>query len=165
MVASLPSRWVFKYSSSMSVNLLIILPPVVSIYMDCCDDRSASRRSTASLPLCVLISRCASSPLVRSRQTMTTVAPIRANPSAVALPMPELAPVIRHTFPCILVFNDAMMTLLKRKPGTREECHSISFSQNRALEALNHDGPVLCHVIVSSPHAPQSSPGTAARSP
>src|SRR5260221_9741644 len=28
MVASLPSRWIFKYSSSMSVNLLMILPPL-----------------------------------------------------------------------------------------------------------------------------------------
>src|SRR5260370_37886059 len=31
MVASLPRCWVFRYSSSMSVNLLIILPPIVGI--------------------------------------------------------------------------------------------------------------------------------------
>src|SRR6266852_8960151 len=34
MVASLPSRWVFKYSSSIFVNLLITLPPVVGMYRE-----------------------------------------------------------------------------------------------------------------------------------
>src|SRR2546421_459176 len=36
MVASLPSRWIFKYSSSMSVNLLIALPPVVGMSLHTC---------------------------------------------------------------------------------------------------------------------------------
>src|SRR6266480_7868370 len=77
--------------------------------MDCCDDRSACRRSTALFPLFVLISFCTSSPFVRSRQTITTVAPICANPSVVAFPIPELAPVTMQIFPCILLFTVGMM--------------------------------------------------------
>src|SRR3712207_6404111 len=38
------------------------------------------------------------SPLPRSRPTITTLAPMLASPMAVALPMPEVAPVIRQTF-------------------------------------------------------------------
>src|SRR5258708_40202730 len=113
--------------------------------MDCCDDRSAISRSTASLPLFVLISRCPSSPLARSRQTMTTVAHIRANPSAVAFPMPELAPVIRQTFPCIPVFNNGMVTLLTRGM----EWHLLSLlirSICSRPEALHHNRFVFCYL-------------------
>src|SRR6266566_2944292 len=77
--------------------------------MDCCDDRSASRRSTALFLLCVVISLLASSPLARSRQTMTTVAPICAKASAVAFPIPELAPVTMQFFPGIPLFSAGMM--------------------------------------------------------
>src|SRR5437588_6470731 len=77
--------------------------------MDCCEDRSASRRSTAVFLLFVVISLLASSPLARSRQTMTTVAPICASASAVAFPIPELAPVTMQIFPCILLFTVGMM--------------------------------------------------------
>src|SRR5947199_2408683 len=57
--------------------------------------------STFLLPLLVRISRRAASPLSLSRETITTVASSLARPSAVALPMPELAPVIRQTLPVI----------------------------------------------------------------
>src|SRR6266852_4861521 len=77
--------------------------------MDCCDDRSASRRSTALFLLFVVISLLASSPLARSRQTSTTVAPIWASASAVAFPIPELAPVTMQIFPCILLFTVGMI--------------------------------------------------------
>src|SRR5713101_7850196 len=80
-----------------------------SCRMDCCDDRSANRRSTALFLLFVVISLLASSPLARSRQTMTTVAPICASSSAVAFPIPELAPVTMQIFPCILLFTIGMM--------------------------------------------------------
>src|SRR6266849_5910647 len=77
--------------------------------MDCCDDRSACRRSTALFLLFVVISLLASSPLSRSRQTITTVAPICASASAVAFPIPELAPVTMQIFPCILLFTVGMI--------------------------------------------------------
>src|SRR5258708_20387514 len=77
--------------------------------MDCCDDRSACRRSTALFRLVVVISLLASSPLARSRQTITMVAPICASASAVAFPIPELAPVTMQIFPCILLFTVGMM--------------------------------------------------------
>src|SRR5438093_12452486 len=57
--------------------------------------------STFLLPLLVRISRRAASPLSLSREIITTVASSLARPSAVALPMPELAPVIRQTLPVI----------------------------------------------------------------
>src|SRR5258708_16175272 len=77
--------------------------------MDCCDDRSACRRSTALFRLVVVISLLASSPLARSRQTITMVAPICASASAVAFPIPELAPVTMQIFPCILLVTVGMM--------------------------------------------------------
>src|SRR5438876_3693452 len=79
--------------------------------MDCCDDRTACRRSTAFFLLFVVISLLASSPLARSRQTITTVAPSCASASAVAFPIPELAPVTRQIFPCILLFTVGMMLI------------------------------------------------------
>src|SRR6266571_9392148 len=85
--------------------------------MDCCEDRSASRRSTAVFLLFVVISLLASSPLARSRQTMTTVAPIWASASAVAFPIPELAPVTMQIFPCILLFTVGMMRSLFMRLG------------------------------------------------
>src|SRR5947209_1907270 len=87
--------------------------------MDCCDDRSASRRSTAFFLLFVVISLLASSPLARSRQTMTTVAPICASASAVAFPMPELAPVTMQIFPCILLFTVGMIRSFHNPDGPR----------------------------------------------
>src|SRR5439155_22615116 len=91
--------------------------------MDCCDDRSASRRSTAVFLLFVVISRLASSPLARSRQTMTTVAPIWASASAVAFPIPELAPVTIQIFPCILLFPIGMMRSFHNPDGPRQYGH------------------------------------------
>jgi hypothetical protein len=49
-----------------------------------------------------IISDIAIEPRNLFRQTMTTVAPMRAKPSAVTLPIPEFAPVIRQTLPFIL---------------------------------------------------------------
>src|SRR5690349_12402463 len=88
--------------------------------MDCCDDRSACRRSTAVFLLIVVISFCASSPLARSRQTMTTVAPICAKASAVAFPIPELAPVTMQIFPCRLLFTVGMIRSFHNPDGPRQ---------------------------------------------
>src|SRR5450755_1867460 len=82
--------------------------------MDFCEDRSAINRSMAWLPLCALISLCACSPLARSRLTSTTVASRLASPSAVAFPTPELAPVIRHIFPCIDEFMIGITLVLSK---------------------------------------------------
>src|SRR5579871_3129963 len=70
--------------------------------MDCCEERSAIRRSVCGLPLCASISCRACAPLAGSRLTSTTVAPSFASPSAVALPIPEFAPVIRQILPCMV---------------------------------------------------------------
>src|SRR5205807_9212785 len=88
--------------------------------MDCCDDRSASRRSTALFLLFVVISLLASSPLARSRQTITTVAPLCASASAVAFPIPELAPVTRQIFPCILLFTVGMIRSFHNPDSPRQ---------------------------------------------
>src|SRR5438067_12880081 len=89
--------------------------------MDCCDDRSASRRSTALFLLFVMISLLASSPLARSRQTITTVAPLCASASAVAFPIPELAPVTMQIFPCILLFPVGMIRSFLDPDGPRQK--------------------------------------------
>src|SRR5690348_18266199 len=87
--------------------------------MDCCDDRSACRRSTALFLLFIMISLLACSPLARSRQIITTVAPICASASAVAFPIPELAPVTMQIFPCILLFTvDMIRSFHELKPTT-----------------------------------------------
>src|SRR5207253_4798947 len=88
--------------------------------MDCCDDRSACRRSTALFLLFVVISLLASSPLARSRQTMTTVAPICAKALAVAFPIPELAPVTMQIFPCILLFTIDMICSFHNPDSSRQ---------------------------------------------
>src|SRR5579862_4082798 len=75
--------------------------------MGACEARSASR-SIDSLPLWALISAWAASPRRWSRQTRTAVAPMLAKPNAVALPMPEVAPVIRQTLPCIVCIVAAL---------------------------------------------------------
>src|SRR5215212_2379214 len=63
------------------------------------EERLASKRSTEALALPSLTSARAASLLPRSRPTITTLAPMLASPMAVALPIPEVAPVIRQTFP------------------------------------------------------------------
>src|SRR5690349_10251636 len=90
--------------------------------MDCCDDRSASRRSTALFLLFVVISLLACSPLARSRQTITTVAPICASASAVAFPIPALAPVTMQIFPCI--------------PGLAAHAHDAHSGEGGHVESL-----------------------------
>src|SRR5215469_4018317 len=70
--------------------------------MDACEASSPSSRSIDALPLWALISAWAASPRCLSRQTRMTKAPREANPNAVALPRPELAPVIRQTLPCMV---------------------------------------------------------------
>src|SRR6266700_7244931 len=72
------------------------------------DERSAVIASRFRLPLLALISMSAASPLSLSRETITTDAFSLATPEAVALPIPELPPVIRHTLP-------VMSTLLVSK--------------------------------------------------
>src|SRR5947209_4540849 len=89
--------------------------------MDRCDDRSASRRSTALFLLFVVISLLASSPLARSRQTITTVAPFSASASAVAFPIPELAPVTMQIFPCILLLTIGMIRSFHSPDGPRQK--------------------------------------------
>src|SRR5260370_20171762 len=63
------------------------------------DERSAVIESRFRLPLLALISMRVASPLSLSRETITTEAFSLARPIAVALPIPELPPVIRHTLP------------------------------------------------------------------
>src|SRR6266536_2546949 len=94
--------------------------------MDCCDDRSACRRSTALFLLFVVISLLASSPLGRSRQTITTVAPICASASAVAFPIPELAPVTMQIFPCILLFTVGMMRSFHRSLSSARSANALA---------------------------------------
>src|SRR5690242_2140088 len=84
------------------------------------DDRSAVIASRFRLPLLALISMSATSPLSLSRETITTEAFSLARPRAVALPIPELPPVIKHPLP-------VMSTLL---------------SSNRAYQLLGRVGLV-----------------------
>src|SRR5437763_4226946 len=93
--------------------------------MDCCDDRSACRRSTSLFLLFVVISLLASSPLARSRQIITTVALICASFSAVAFPIPELAPVTMQIFPCILLFTVGMMRSYYSSLGHLPDPHGL----------------------------------------
>src|SRR5438067_2151009 len=69
--------------------------------MDRCAERSTSKRSRVPLPVAALISARAASPRPLSRHARITTAPSLANPSAVAFPRPELAPVTIQTFPFI----------------------------------------------------------------
>src|ERR1700693_1297272 len=96
--------------------------------MDCCDDRSACRRSTALFLLFVVISLLASSPLARSRQTITTVAPICASASEVAFPIPELAPVTIQTFPSILLFTVGVICSFHSSLSSAPTCYVLVFS-------------------------------------
>jgi leucyl aminopeptidase (aminopeptidase T) len=68
---------------------------------DASEDKSAFMRSTDWFPLSDTTWVRAVVPRVSSRQTIITIAPISAMAVAVALPMPELAPVTRQTFPFI----------------------------------------------------------------
>src|SRR5438270_7329646 len=124
--------------------------------MACWEERSASSRSTDSLPLWRLISRWASSPFVRSRQTITTVAPMLASPMAVALPMPELAPVTMQIFPCICVFSVGIDSVLssslragakgdREVPDSKDNVTACRFQRYAGysldvMEALKEDG-------------------------
>ena len=78
------------------------LSDLASLRIDPWEERSAIIRSTRRLPEFSLIVARAASPRSRLRHTITTTAPIRASPSAVALPMPAFAPVTTHTFPYML---------------------------------------------------------------
>src|SRR2546422_7083160 len=59
--------------------------------------RSTISRWTLEFPESRMMSCRAASPRVALRQAMTTVPPRRARPNAVALPIPEFAPVTRNT--------------------------------------------------------------------
>src|SRR5690242_15481504 len=104
--------------------------------MDSCADRSACSRSTAWFRLAMVISRLVSSPLVGSRHTRTTVATIWASASAVAFPIPELAPVTMQIFPCRRVFDVGMMrSFLDVRLAFQESVDIVSLSFMRPLRA------------------------------
>ncbi len=73
-----------------------------------CEERSTQNMSSDLLPVFSLISARASRPLLASLHTIMTEAPLLARPSAICLPMPELAPVTRHCLAlissCIFIF-------------------------------------------------------------
>ena len=69
----------------------------------CCEERSASITSTFISPLCTRISSRTASALLWLRATRMTVAPSCASAAAVALPMPDGAPVTIHILFCIVV--------------------------------------------------------------
>src|SRR5215213_479525 len=83
-------------------------------WISACEERSATISSTASLPLLVLISAVAVSPLPRSRPITTNLAPKFARPSAVALPIPPVPPVTSTIFPFIIPLR-AFMPLLRAR--------------------------------------------------
>src|SRR5215211_7984683 len=76
-----------------------------------CTARSASTRETFSLPDCSRISSTAASPRSLLRPLTTTSAPIAASAVAVALPIPEVPPVIRATSPSIPPFSETTILL------------------------------------------------------
>src|SRR2546426_168976 len=90
--------------------LYLALKSCASSRTESLDDRSAVIASRFRLPVLALISMSVASPLSLSRETITTEAFNLARPIAVALPMPELPPVTRHTLP-------VMSTLLASKGG------------------------------------------------
>src|SRR6476646_5823013 len=104
--------------------------------MDSCEDRSACRRSTAVFRLAVVIARLVSAPLVGFRHTRTTVAPIWASASAVAFPIPELAPVTMQICPCMRVFDVGMMrSFLAVRLAFQESVDIVALSFMRPLLA------------------------------
>src|SRR5215203_972191 len=118
------ARWfmarVVSMPSAVSVRLLCTSPALLtstsslscrprnssaSLLTSPCSDRSASISSTDSLWLCSLISSRAASPRSGLRPTITTFAPIAANATAEALPMPEVPPVMSTVLPPIPPFG------------------------------------------------------------
>src|SRR5215203_6383968 len=95
------------------------------------EERSASKRSTEALTLLSLISARAASPLPRSRPTITTLAPMLASSMAVALPMPEVAPVMRQTFSPMEPFMGFLQDWFGAAPrstrGVGSKTKSLSF--------------------------------------
>src|SRR5262249_54159302 len=69
--------------------------------IDDSDARSNCTCATSALLLRCRISSTAVSPLATVRAVMITRAPMRASPTAVVRPMPELPPVMRTVFPCM----------------------------------------------------------------
>src|SRR3989454_8684335 len=82
------------------------------------DDKSAVIASTFRLSLLPLISIRVASPLSLSRETITTEAFSLARPRAVALPIPELPPVIRHTLPVMSTLLGSKRRFTPRVDGT-----------------------------------------------
>ena len=69
--------------------------------------RSAKSRSetwTSSEPVVARTSAAATSAIFGLRQASTMVAPMPARATAVSLPMPEFAPVMTTTLPCMSIF-------------------------------------------------------------
>ncbi len=83
-------------------------------------------RASRRLFLLTILKALAShpSPFSRLRPTSTTVAPLLASSLAVTLPMPEVLPVTRQIFPCILlsdIFNIPFSEKLSLTGATVQE--------------------------------------------
>src|SRR5688500_5361409 len=122
-------------------------------WISACEERSATMSSTASLPLLVLISAAAASPLLLSRPTTTTLAPMLARPSAVALPIPPVPPVTSTTFPSIIpletfmCFLRAHRVVFRRYNGTKLPHHVQLVGDAPVLDDLASRQPLHRHAL------------------
>jgi len=95
----------------------LVLNSAAKFRIESKDDKSHKSKSTFLFPVFSMISFCAGSPRSLFRQTITTIALIFANSIAVALPIPELAPVMMQIFPSIFIsykFNSIKLLLTSR---------------------------------------------------
>src|SRR5215207_2118329 len=105
------------------------------------------------LPLLVLISAAAASPLFLSRPTTTTLAPMLARPSAVALPIPPVPPVTSTTLPSIIPLRTFMLLLRPRRVvfrhpnGTKLAHHVQLVGDAPVLDDLAPRQPLHRHAL------------------
>ena len=105
------------------------------------DAKSASMRSTRSLPLLCLMSASAASPFSRRRAVMTTSAPICARATAVSLPMPWFAPVTRQVLPAILAGGFIRVSPECAGAGTCPRLNSAMVDHRRDVRQQRGDAP------------------------
>src|SRR5262249_1326685 len=135
-----------------------------------CEDRSATRYSTAGLPVARRIASAVLSQRSRLRPTRTTVAPRRASSRAVTSPMPAVAPVTRQVLPAIdwscsamrcslIVLGDAADSVpayrAKRRRGGQHRPpvkHLLTYRQEKAHdEGVGGALPALVRVRTRRP--------------
>src|SRR5260370_24128282 len=116
--------------------LYLALKSCASSRTESWDDRSPVIASRFRLPLLALISMSVASPLSLSRETITTEAFNLDRPIAVALPIPELPPVIKHTLPVMAtLFSSNHAYLLVGLGGTGENNLWLSSARGQAVTA------------------------------